>query len=603
MRAAHDGAMARELRLFAIVTGAGAFLGACGGSTSATSTGAGGEADVGGGAHAAQGTSVSSNTAATGSGGSGAGGFGAGGFGAGGDAGGAGGGAETGWRSVLYPKDWAPGFATADGKRVQDYSYAGYKNSSAPIGQPVVATVHDVTTYGLDATGATDATAKLQSLVDSLKGVGGIVYFPPGSYRFDGRITVSSSNVVFRGDGPAKSQLHFTKASGMGYLSHILFTGALTDSAEAALTKDADVFESEVSIADASQYAVGDDVTIGWVITPEFIAEHQMTGTWDHATNAFHGKWQPFFRRTVVLVDVASTPNRVVFDVPLRYPSKTRDLASIKRQSGYLSECGVEHLGLANAVAWDEAWAQNQVHVLELAGTKDCWVRDIASFDPPTGPTSGSGQSSHLQSGGLIVQASKRVTVADSELHEAENRGGGGNGYLFEVRASSEILFRDSKATAGRHNFIQNWGFGTTGCVWLRVHSEGGNAWLNKSLPGLTGLSEFHHSLAHANLIDDSTFHDGFGIVNRESYSSYAGHAGTENVFWNASGKGLVRSRQFGMGYVVGTRDLKVDVTLDGFVVGGKGTAPEDFTEGVGEGETLSPQSLFDDQLARRLGP
>ena len=80
---------------------------------------------------------------------------------------------------------------------------------------------------------------------------------------------------------------------------------------------------------------------------------------------------------------------------------------------------------------------------------------------------------------------------------------------------------------------------------------------------GLVGYSEFHHSLATANLIDSSIFHDGFSIINRGSYSSGAGHTGTENVFWNTSGTGLLRSQQYGWGYVIGT-SLALEVELEG---------------------------------------
>ncbi|MBM4377648.1 MAG: DUF4955 domain-containing protein, partial [Deltaproteobacteria bacterium] len=178
----------------------------------------------------------------------------------------------------------------------------------------------------------------------------------------------------------------------------------------------------------------------------------------------------------------------------------------------------------------------------------------------------------------------------------------GGNGYLYEVRQSNEILFRDLVATEGRHNFIQNWGFGVTGCVWLRVTSQGGVAWVSKNFAGLTGASEFHHSLALGNLIDSSRFDDGWAIVNRGSESTYSGHTGTENVVWNVSGTGNLRSRQFGHGYVIGSSGINVQTTLQGIVLDGAGTAPEDYTEGLGKGAELVPQSLYEDQLQRRLG-
>ena len=263
---------------------------------------------------------------------------------------------------------------------------------------------------------------------------------------------------------------------------------------------------------------------------------------------------------------------------------------------------GVEHLGLANATSWEAGWATTQIHVLELSGVKDAWVHGVSSFSPPTSPTEGLGVGAHLISGGVIVTHSKRVTIAESSMSQAIHRGGGGNGYLFEIRQSSEILTRDSVAVHGRHNFIQNWGFGTTGCVWLRVHSADGEAHLSPDLPfGAVGYSEYHHSLATANLVDQSTFDDGFSAVNRGAYSSGAGHSATECVFWNTSGTGYLRSFQFGWGYVIGTGEaLEVRTAIED-AAAAEGTSPEDWSEGVGLGATLDPPSLYEAQRALRL--
>jgi hypothetical protein len=240
--------------------------------------------------------------------------------------------------------------------------------------------------------------------------------------------------------------------------------------------------------------------------------------------------------------------------------------------------------------------------VLELDGVADCWITDVASFVSPAAPASGDGVNTHVQSGGLLVQRSKRVTVANTALERSQNRGSGGNGYLFEVRQSSEVLFADCVGRDGRHNFIQNWGFGATGIVWLRVTSSGGRAYPSQGFPlASVGLSELHHSLATANLVDSSRFDDGWGMVNRGSESTGAGHTGTENVVWNARGRGDIRSLQFGWGYVIGA-DPRLDVITTIGPGAGAGTEPEDWVEGDGAAETLVPQSLYEDQLARRLG-
>jgi hypothetical protein len=512
------------------------------------------------------------------------------------------------WRSRLYPTDWQPYRRPADQPFLHDFSWAGYRNSEAEPGRDLPGQTFDVVAdFGADDTGKTDATGALQQAIDAAEQAGGgIVKVPAGTYRLDGTLKVEASRVVLRGEGPDESRLYFTKSKGMDYRSHITFAGGMDQTTEWSLAEDAGIGDRTVRVRQPGDIAEGDDVAVGWTITPAFVREHGMEGTWQ----AFNGQWEPFFRREVVAVDRSADPPAVTLDVPLRYRAKVRDGASVKRETGYLSEVGVEGLGLANAVGWDAAWARDQVDVLEFDGVEDGWIGNVASFKPPTDsgrPAGGKGSEDHLQSGGLIIRRSKRVTVAETTLREAQHRGSGGNGYLFEIRTSSEILVRDSVGREGRHNFIQNWGFGTTGCVWLRVTSSGGETLSGKEEAfGSVGLSEFHHSLAMANLIDASRFEDGWGALNRKMYSSGAGHTATQNVIWNATGGGKIASWQYGRGYVIGTgSETEVNVDLPDIDLGPlskwEGTAPRDWTEGIGRAADLRPQSLFESQLARRL--
>jgi hypothetical protein len=227
----------------------------------------------------------------------------------------------------------------------------------------------------------------------------------------------------------------------------------------------------------------------------------------------------------------------------------------------------------------------------------DAWLKNVRSFAPP-------GRTAHLQSGGVLVADSHRVTLQGLDFRDAQNRGEGGNGYLVEIQRGNEILVVDAVAENGRHNFIQNWDFGTSGCVFLRCRSAGGRAF-NETPFGpvpIPSFSELHHSLARANLFDSCTFDDGWQSVNRGTESSGAGHAGTENVVWNTRGTGTVKSLQRGNGYVIGT--VGVQVVVDpGFDPLGRArnTAPVDFVEGEGEGSGLVPPSLYENMRARRL--
>ena len=133
-----------------------------------------------------------------------------------------------------------------------------------------------------------------------------------------------------------------------------------------------------------------------------------------------------------------------------------------------------------------------------------------------------------------------------------------------ELSRTGDSLVRDVAATWGRHNLVQNWDFGTSGDVFLRCHSAEGRNFTDLLGPADPGLfpaySEFHHSLAMANLVDSCQLDDGFLARNRGAESSGAGHTSTECVFWNNRGAGgRLTSHQFGRGYVIGTAGLRVE--------------------------------------------
>ena len=68
-----------------------------------------------------------------------------------------------------------------------------------------------------------------------------------------------------------------------------------------------------VLVADSTGLSVGDDVDVGFVITPEFTAEHNMTGVW----KAFLGKWQLGHRFNDVFVLAKPAPRSARDDVKI----------------------------------------------------------------------------------------------------------------------------------------------------------------------------------------------------------------------------------------------------------------------------------------------
>ena len=450
--------------------------------------------------------------------------------------------------------------------------------------------------FGADPSGIADSGEAIQATIDAVAAAGGgVVYVPGGTYRVDGLLSVTHSGIVILGDGPGVTRIGFTRHTGMTDTNHMQFRGGLI--AGPALELVADVMTGDVvlSVDDATGLSVGDEVGVGMVITEAFREEHEMDGDGRWGFSA--GQRRTIFKRTVVAIDSSTSPHRITVDVPLRYPLKLRDSADVRSESGAITECGVQDLSVSTAVDWDAAWANDRSHAIGFQDAKDCWARNIESWAGPAGDGE-----HHLQSGGILIQRSRRMTVADSVMAHAQNRGGGGNGYLFELMQSDEILVRDSIGRAGRHNFIQNWDFGTTGCVFLRTLSEDGEAWGDPyGFWTPMGASEYHHALAMANLVDSSEAHDGWAAKNRMHWSSGAGHSATQCVFWNTRGTGSLESLQYGLGYVIGTEDLDVRTeVLD--VFDSAGTSPEDWVEGLDEGDELWPPSLYEEQRLRRLG-
>ena len=446
--------------------------------------------------------------------------------------------------------------------------------------------------FGADPTGATDSTAAIQAALDG--GPDGdsryVVHLPAGTYRIDGELVVRRPHTVLVGAGSADSKLWFTATDvGFGH-SHLRFQGSPTGSLPAALSADVAPEDRTVTVSSTEGYAAGDAVRIGIDITEDFRADHGMEDYWTFSL----GQWRPFFRRTLTAVDPAT--GTLTLDVSLPYALQTRDGARVEKVDGLLTEVGMVGIGVSAAADWEAAWALDQVHAVAFEGVDQAFMQDVVSFAGPGGDGA-----FHLQSGGVLVRNSRRVTISDSHFANPQHRGEGGNGYLIEVRTSNQVLVRDSSAINGRHNLIQNWDFGASDLVFLRTHSAGSESFTSSTdTRGTPACSETHHALAIAVLVDQSTVEDCWKMVNRLSYSSGAGHTATESVFWNLQGGGSLTSHQFGRGYIIGTALAEVTTeVLD--LYESVGTAPEDFREGIGAAATLDPPSLFEDQLARRL--
>lgn len=272
------------------------------------------------------------------------------------------------------------------------------------------------------------------------------------------------------------------------------------------------------------------------------------------------------------------------------------DLARVVRLPGkMISECGLEDFSMGMMQHPGTGLEENDfekpgtvgydVHAsraIIFRNVENGWARRIKTYAPP-----GNAPEVHVTSNALCLARSRFVTVQDCDLRFAQYQGGGGNGYLYAMQGQ-ENLVTGCHAEGGRHNYD----FGTMAC--------NGNVLCQNTAKSGRLSSDFHMFLSMANLLDSMTCDGDF--LEARYYRPWGGNPvhgvpTTQSVFWNTQGLRyskekpvLIWSQQVGEGYIIGTRGPCDKVDSD------------DYVEGVGRGDTLRPQSLYQDQLARRLG-
>lgn len=520
------------------------------------------------------------------------------------------------WRSALYPADWTPEFTDAQGRFLHDFSYAGYHAGEKPLPESVPGPRLDVTKppYNADNTGKESATSAIQTAInDAGRAGGGTVYLPAGTYRItfpyggmSAALIVTYSNVVLQGDGVDKTFLFLdetvTRSKSMISIQPVLSGFNLNspkDGVVQALRSDVEARETVIPLAEKPLFSVGEWVVVQYDLTPEWVAEHNMSDGWDSSISG------PAFYRQVVAVD--NEENTITLDAPVRYAVKVRDNARVYRVDEPLSEVGLEgfSLGMREHPAtqgWGDAdhgtfgTGAYDVHAgraVSFRGVINSWVRNVATYKPE------GNKYAHIHSIGFSFSQSRFLTITRVSVENPQYRGGGGNGYPFVV-GSQDSLYDNLRAINGRHNFTIS-GMQASGNVIYR-------GYISNPTNGLP--ADFHAYLSMANLIDNLTID--LDLFEARDRSGAAGVAGfpkhgvttTASVFWNNEGlayrpgvQGIIRSEQYGWGYVIGTRGPASNV----LAAANLRTAPVDYLEGVGRGVSLVPQSLYYDQLERRL--
>lgn len=507
------------------------------------------------------------------------------------------------WRSKLYPEDWQPVSLDRDGRFLHDFSYAGYMKGEEKIPSNVGGNIYDVTKspYSADKKGEKDSTKAIQKAIDDAGAAGGgVVYLPAGTYKIslqnqsdNSVLKITESNVVLRGDGPGRTYL-FNKTTNMREKSVVRITstkdGIVNENPakSSKVTKNYKLPTTEIAVEDASKFKVGDWVAVTSALTAEWISEMGMSKLWTPKSD-----WQAYTRK-IVAVDTAQ--NTVTIDIPTRYELLPKREARVYVIKNPIESVGIEKLSFGNEKnpksGWDSDDNENkntgayQVDMSEyfrFNHVANSWMKQVASYEAPN-----NGGVHTLSTAIVLDEYARRMTLSDIDVRSPQYKGGGGNGYGIQLFGGDNLV-ENCMLSGGRHNAVMSGPIAT------------GNVFTDCTFRGGTEPSETHGRFSVANLFEDITLANGENLTSEDRGSagnSNHGLTSSETVFWNIKGSGTVTSQQYKVGYVIGTGPT-VKVNLQGN--GGNLTSPSDYVEGEKRASTLQPQSLYRNQLSRRL--
>jgi uncharacterized repeat protein (TIGR02543 family) len=528
------------------------------------------------------------------------------------------------WRSTLYPANWQPpsesaSFATA--KLIQDFSYAGYRRGEEFI-PTITGPIFNVTNYGADPTGTTDSTLAIQSAINAAAAAGGgVVFLPAGEFRVSPQgnqcLRISSSNIVLRGAGTAQTFLLNTSRTMNGKAVIQVSPSSTSTGTPQNITANLPGPTRRIPVENAGNFSRGNIVRIQWNFTSDWVTENKQQTWW--------GTSQPssaIYFREVMATDPAA--GWIEVDVPTRYWIKTRDNPTVRTVSGLLRNVAIESLSIGNVQHTGSGWGEEDytdatkaaydAHaswLIRFQNMRDSWIRSVHSYQVDTNT-----RTCHLLSNGILLGSCLRITVQNCQMRRPQYGGGGGNGYMYRLQNSNECLLQNCVADFSRHGFVISHA-GTSGNVFHQCEDRETGRAIGSSSTGYTTSgsgSDNHMHFSHSNLWDQCHAHNSFYTAHHRMLfggSTPHGVTSAHAVYWNTSGSGtryddsgnpIVRSEQLNQGYIIGTRATSGTAYFASNPTGGS-TSPADHLEGINTAATLQPQSLFLDQVSRRLRP
>lgn len=407
-----------------------------------------------------------------------------------------------------------------------DFSYAGYRLGAASLasGIPCNTLVGD---------SGVDITARLQGAVNSLgQGGGGTVTIPAGRYVVSDSIEVPFDNVSIVGAGSDRTVLNipasydpqmdpdegvftFGKRTG-GWNKAWVDRGPVL----AEVTGAIEPGQSYIDVRDASKVDAGDWVIVTQYQWPAFSRQHS-GGSWPSYAGfpADPLKANREFSYAYLRQVVSKNGQRLALDAPIpwrldpadnpvRLRSPDNSIARLHTNVG-LAGVSIEFERNDNGPGGRPSGS-----AVYFEGVRDGWVYDVDIRNFPRN--------------GIYMDHAARITVLQSAVTDAQDKGVGGYGYGIQVKSSQNVLLRRNWVANTRHGYTSRGALTS-----LLVHSD--NDSLASDLEDDT-----HFAMSQGVLWDAHRLQLGTGMLGiyRGAESGGAHESLGTAVYWNLRGHG-----------------------------------------------------------------
>lgn len=352
------------------------------------------------------------------------------------------------------------------GNRIPDFSCAGYRGGGVPL--PDVPIVMRLAPSGSDDTLAIQNAIKwvASNVPLNAQGFRGAVFLSRGVYRITNTLTITSSGIVLRGEGPYGNGTVIFHQGKIQQNTISIYGGVVSNVFKTALTDTyVPVGSKQITVASTDGLSIGQMVAVRCFHSQKWIDTLSQTAYWP--LNSFALRWE----RTITNIDTEN--NVLTLDAPITSQIDQGNLYAQGEVQTFHTNTRVSNIGIEDVIlmsdydrsvkdAWgyfsDEQHADIGIHIVHAS---DCWVRRVTGFFYYW----------------CLVRARDvvyRVTVEDCAMIDGVSTDTpmnhtGTRDYYFAL-SGSQTLCQRSYGRYGRHTFIM--GGPVSGNVFLDCYAE-----------------------------------------------------------------------------------------------------------------------------------